>query len=468
MSGGEPLHFRGLAETAANIRSGALSSEQVTRHSIERITALEPKLHAFAELRMDAALDEARIADRRRASDAPGPLHGVPIAVKDLCGMAGTATRAGGLFHTGLGPADTATVVRRLQDAGAIIIGKTQLTEGAWGTHHPSVEPPVNPWAPNRWSGASSSGSGVSVAAGMAYGSIGTDTAGSIRFPSACNHLIGLKPTWGRVSRHGVFPLSDTFDHVGPMARSVLDVALMFGAIAGVDPLDPTTLDAPLDDFAAAAQPRDLAGVRIGLDPDYALTGLDGVTEAALKAAIATLQAAGATIVEVSVGEVRAMLEKATEAAFVEAAISHAASYPSARSSYSESFTRLLDVGHAASARDYASVAIWRREFRGRLRRVFRHADVLIAPVMPTEPPPLEAFAAMLSAPPLSVAPLLAYTIPFNLAGVPSLTLPMGTEPSNGPLGFQLIGPDLSEALLLSVGAAYEHAAGTAAKHPAV
>ncbi len=467
MSSEDLLHFRGLAETAAGISTGALSAEQVTRHSIERITALEPKLHAFAELRADAALDEARNADRRRANgDALGPLHGVPIAVKDLCAMAGTATRAGGLFRTGFGPAETATVVRRLQDAGAIIVGKAQLTEGAWGTHHPSVEPPVNPWAPNRWSGASSSGSGVSVAAGMAYGSIGTDTAGSIRYPSACNHLVGLKPTWGRVSRHGVFPLSDTLDHIGPMARSVLDVALMFGVIAGADPLDPTSLDAPLDDFAASALPRDLAGVRIGLDTDYALTGLDGVTEMALKEAIATLQAAGAAIVEVSVGEVRPILEKATEAAFVEAAIAHRATYPSERSTYSELYTRLLDVGRSASALNYASMAIWRREFRGRLLRVFQHVDMLIAPVMPNEPPLLEAFADMLNAPPLSVAPLLAYTIPFNLAGVPTLTLPMGSEPSNGPLGFQLIGPDLSEALLLSVGAAYEQAAGTTAKHP--
>ena len=467
MNGGDALHYRGLAETAADIGSGALSSEQVTRHSIERIAALEPKLHAFAELRTGAALEEARTADRRRASgNALGPLHGVPIAVKDLCAMAGTATRAGGLFQTGFGPTNTATVVRRLQDAGAIVIGKAQLTEGAWGAHHPSVEPPVNPWAPNRWSGASSSGSGVSVAAGMAYGSIGSDTAGSIRYPSACNHLVGLKPTWGRVSRHGVFPLSETFDHIGPMARSVLDVALMFGAIAGADPLDPTTLNAPLDDYAAAARPRGLAGVRIGLDIDYALTGLDGATETALKAAIATLQAAGATIVEVSVGEVRPILEKATEAAFVEAAVSHAATYPSAGSTYSETYARLLDVGLAASARDYASMAIWRREFRGRLLRVFQNVDMLIAPVMPDEPPRLDAFAAMLSAPPLSVAPLLVYTIPFNLAGVPCLTLPMGSDPSNCPLGFQLIGPDLSEARLLSVGAAYEQAAGTADKHP--
>lgn len=469
MSSAQPLHYRGLAETAAGIKAGALSSEQVTRHIVERIATLEPKLHAFAELRSDTALEEARTADRRKAGgDALGPLHGVPVAVKDLCAMAGTATRAGGLFATGFGPSDTATVVRRLLDAGAIVIGKAQLTEGAWGAHRPGVEPPVNPWAPDRWSGASSSGSGVSVAAGMAYGSIGSDTAGSIRFPSACNHLVGLKPTWGRVSRHGVFPLSETLDHIGPMARCVMDVALMFGAIAGADPLDPTTLDAPLDDFVAAARKRDLSGVRIGLDTDYVFSGLDGVTDAALKATIATLQAAGASIVEVSVGEVRPILEKATAVAFVEAAVSHAATYPSARASYSDTYARLLDVGHATPARDYASIAIWRWEFRGRLRRIFRDVDMLIAPVMSNEPPRVADFASMMDAPPLSSAPVLVYTIPFNLAGVPSLTLPMDSAASACPLGFQLIGPDLSEARLLSAGAAYEQAAGTAARHPAL
>jgi amidase len=180
------------------------------------------------------------------------------------------------------------------------------------------------------------------------------------------------------------------------------------------------------------------------------------------------LQAAGATIVTVSVGEVRAVLERATEAALVEAALSHTATYPSENSTYSQAYASLLDVGHAASARDYAFIAVWRREFHGRLRQVFRQADMLVAPVMPMAPPPLEAFAGMLAAPPLSVAPLLAYTIPFNLAGVPSLTLPMGSDPASGPLGFQLIGPDLSEALLLSAGAAHENAAGTAALHPSV
>ncbi len=467
MTPSTPLHYRSLADVAADTRSGTLSAADVTRHALDRIADLQPRLHAYAEVRAEPALVEARAADARRArGEHLGPLHGVPIAVKDLCAMSGTDTRAGGFFATGFAPADTATVVTRLQAAGAIIIGKAQLTEGAWGAHHPDITPPLNPWSPGHWSGASSSGSGVSVAAGLAYGAIGTDTAGSIRFPSACNRLVGLKPTWGRVSRHGVFPLSDTFDHVGPMARSVLDTALMFAAIAGPDPLDPTALDEPASDWVGAARAGTLRGVRIGVDPVYTLSGLDEPTTAALKGAIAAMVAAGAVVVEVSVPDPGPILERAMQAAFAEAAISHAKTYPSQRSSYSATYASLLDIGRATSAVEYAQVAIWRREFHGHLRRLFRSADMLVAPVLPTVPPTAGAMNAAVTGPPLAAAPLLAFTIPFDLAGVPSLTLPMGLAPTGVPLGFQLIGPDLSEAALFSAGAAYEAASGFAAHHP--
>ncbi len=465
----DALHYRSLAAVAADLRSGVLTAEEVTQQALNRISALEPRLHAFAQVRAEAALVEARAADARRVSREPlGPLHGVPIAVKDLCAMAGTTTRAGGFFRTRFGPLDSATVVARLQTAGAIIIGKTQLTEGAWGAHHPDITAPVNPWAPDHWTGTSSSGSGVSVAAGLVYGAIGTDTAGSIRFPSACNHLVGLKPTWGRVSRRGVFPLSDTFDHVGPMARTVLDAALMFAAIAGADPLDPTALDEPAVDWVGAAQAGTLRGVKVGVDPLYSLGGLDEPSATTLKGAIALMKAAGAVIVEVSMPSVGEFLERAVAAAFVEAAISHAPTYPSEKSSYSAGYSALLDIGRSTPAADYAAIAIWRREFHGRLLQIFRAVDVLVAPVLPISPPTIAEMAAMVNAPPLAAAPLLAYTIPFNLAGVPSLTLPMGRAPSGAPLGFQLIGPDLAEAALLSAGAAYEAAAGYTAHHPSI
>ena len=463
------LHYRSLATTAADIRSGAVSSEEVTRHTLSRIAEFEPQLHAFAEIRADAALDEAKRADARRLSgDALGQLHGIPIAIKDLCSMAGTHTRAGGFFPTRFAPTDTATVVRRLLEAGAIIIAKAQLTEGAFGPHHPKITQPINPWARDRWAGESSSGSGVSVAAGLSYGAIGTDTGGSIRHPSACNHLVGLKPTWGRVSRHGVFGLAETMDHVGPMARTVLDVGILFDVIGGADVRDVTTLTEPMQDCVSAAQNGSLKGVRIGIDPNYALASLDEPTSTALNAAIASMIAAGAVFVEVSLPDVRPMLERMVAAVLLEGSITHAPTYPSHKSSYSTAAARFLEHGRTTLAADYASIAIWRREFLGYLTRIFETADVLIAPVASIEPPTLAEIDAMVTSPWPSTAPLLTYTIPFNVAGVPSLTLPMGMGSSGVPLGFQMIGPNLGEASLLAAGAAFEQATGFSANHPAV
>jgi amidase len=468
MTDTQPLHYRTLASIAGSIASGELSSEEVTRHALARVAELEPRLHAFAEIRADAAMEEAREADARRArGERLGTLHGVPIAVKDLCAMAGTRTCAGGTFRTHFRDTDTATVVRRLREAGAIIVGKAQLTEGAWGAHHPDITPPLNPWAPGHWSGASSSGSGVSVAAGLAYGAIGTDTAGSIRFPSTCNRLVGLKPTWGRVSRHGVFRLSDTLDHVGPMTRSVLDAALMFDAIAGPDPLDPTALDVPAPASAQAARDGTLRGVRIGLDTAYALDSIEPAIAAALRSALAAMEMAGAIIVDVHLPDVRGHLLHLYRSAAVEAAISHAANYPSEASSYSSGYAGFLELGRTTSSLDYAEAAIWRREFRGGLARIFRTVDMLVAPTMPVEPPTLEQFSAVANAPPEAVVSLMLYTIPFNAAGIPSLTLPMGKTDKGVPLGFQLIGPDLAEALLCSAGAAYEQVSDYASDHPA-
>lgn len=462
-----PLHYRNLADVAEDVRFGRLSAEEVTRHTLARIASLDPKLHAFAHVRADDALREARALDARRGRGEPlGPLAGVPIAVKDLSAMAGTPTRAGGLFSTFFKADETATSVKRLQDAGAIIIGKAQLTEGAWGTHHPSVPTPINPWVADRWAGASSSGSGVSVAAGLAFGATGTDTAGSIRFPSSCNHLVGLKPTWGRVSRHGIFPLSDTLDHVGPMARSVRDVALMYAALAGEDPLDPTTRIEPVDDPVAAVANGTLKGVKIGLDPAYTLNSIDPSVAAMLNATIEVLTAHGATVVHVQVPEVDSMLPGAVRLAATEATVSHARTYPSEKAKYGKAYANVLELGLATTSAEYAQVAIWRRAFAGGLTRIFNDVDMIIAPVLPILPFTVSEMDTVGDAPPIAAAGLMRFTLPFNLAGVPSLTLPMARTSEGMPLGFQIIGPELSEAKLLSAGAAYEAATKFDEQHP--
>lgn len=462
-----PLHYLPLATLVADMRAGRRSAEEVTAAHLQRIAEVEPRLHAFAHQRPDEALADARALDARRArGQPPGPLHGAPIAVKDLCAMAGTPTRAGGLFPTGFGANHTATVVRRLQDAGAVVIGKAHLTEGAWGTHHPAFPAPVNPWAPDRWTGSSSSGSGVAVAAGMAAGAIGTDTAGSIRFPSACNGLVGLKPTWGRISRHGVFPLAETFDHLGPMTRTVRDAALMFAAMAGPDPLDPTSLPATEDDWEAASAPGSLAGTRIGVDRQDLAAATDPVTRSALERALAVLAEAGAAIVDLRTPAVDHMLERACLAVFAEAAFAHARHEELPPETYTDSFRILLELGRTARATDLAAVGIWRRSLAGEFARLFAQVDAIAMPVLPIPPLMLAEFDARRDASPLASAPVLRFTLPLNLAGIPSLTLPMGRMDDGTPLGFQLAGPALGEAALLRIGAAYEAHTAFADDHP--
>src|SRR5580698_2570687 len=248
-----PLHYSSLDEVARRLKARQLSSVELTRTLLDRIGRIDPRLKSFATLTPERALADAAARDAETAaSKSRGALHGVPIAVKDLCNTEGVPTAAGMKIHRGNIPTEDATVVARLKAKGAVILGKLQMTEGAFGAHHPSVAAPINPWNEAYWTGVSSSGSGVATAAGLCYASLGSDTGGSIRFPSTMNGLTGLKPTWGRVSRAGVFPLAESLDHIGPMCRSALDAALILGVIAGADPDDPTAAPLPVPDYAGS------------------------------------------------------------------------------------------------------------------------------------------------------------------------------------------------------------------------
>ena len=244
------LPYESLTTVSDRLRRKRLSSSELTDTALRRIAQLDEQYHSYATVLPERALERAKAADAEIARGLwRGPLHGVPIAVKDLCYTTFAPTRAGTTIFKTFTPSFNATVVERLEDGGAVILGKLQMTEGAYTSHHPEVTPPLNPWNTNYWVGSSSTGSGVATSLGLCYGSLGSDTGGSIRFPSATCGLSGIKPTWGRVSRYGVFPLADTLDHVGPMARSVADAAAMLGVIAGADRNDPTTYKAPVPDY---------------------------------------------------------------------------------------------------------------------------------------------------------------------------------------------------------------------------
>ena len=251
------LSFLTLLEVSRKIQSRALSPVEVTKAELDRIAALDPKLKSYATVMAESAMAQAKEAEAEIGrGEVKGPLHGVPIAVKDLCWTTNAPTAAGMTIHKDYMPSEDATVVKRLSDAGAIILGKLQLTESAYADHHPNITPPRNPWNAVAWPGASSSGSGVATAAGLCYGSLGSDTGGSIRFPSAANGVTGLKPTWGRVSRYGVFELAASLDHIGPMARSAADCGAILSVIAGEDSKDTTTLPGAASGLPCGRQRR--------------------------------------------------------------------------------------------------------------------------------------------------------------------------------------------------------------------
>jgi amidase len=250
------VHYLTLVDIGRRIASREVSPVALTERMLDRIRRIDPGLKSYATVMNEGAREAARAAEREIAAGKyRGPLHGVPIAVKDLCYTKGIRTMGGTAVRKDFVPDVDATVVSKLRDAGAVLLGKLNLSEGATAGYNPAFDVPLNPWNLDRWPGMSSSGSGVATAAGLCYAAIGTDTGGSIRNPSSANGVVGLKPTYGRVSRYGVLAMAESLDHVGPMARSVADVAIMFDAIAGRDPKDPTSLDAtPPNVFKDIAQ----------------------------------------------------------------------------------------------------------------------------------------------------------------------------------------------------------------------
>jgi Asp-tRNA(Asn)/Glu-tRNA(Gln) amidotransferase A subunit family amidase len=296
--------YLSLRETARRIASRELSPVDLTREMLARIAAIDPVLKSYATVTADNAIGQAQAAAHEIAAGRyRGPLHGIPIGIKDLCWTKGVRTMGGLAVRRTFVPQEDATVVTRLRAAGAVMLGKLNLSEGAAAGYNPVMDVPLNPWNHDRWPGMSSSGSGVAVAAGLCFGAVGTDTGGSIRNPASANGVVGLKPTYGRVSRHGIMAMAESLDHVGPMAREVADAAILFDAMAGHDPRDPTSLDAPPAN-ALQALSGDVRGLRVGVDRDYAFAGMGAEQARAISAALDVLSSAGATIVPVKMPDV--------------------------------------------------------------------------------------------------------------------------------------------------------------------
>jgi amidase len=459
------LHYLELSEVAHLIQTRKLSPVELTQALLRRIESLDGRLHAYATLTPELALGQARKAEQEIAARRyKGALHGVPIGLKDLCYTKGVPTAAGMPIHRDFRPTFDGTVVKRLYAAGAICLGKLQLTEGAFADHHPAITPPVNPWHPDHWSGASSSGSGVATAAGMCFASLGSDTGGSIRFPSAACGVTGLKPTWGRVSRYGAFELAASLDHLGPMCRSAADAGIVLGAVAGADSDDPTASQTPVPDYLAG-DVRDMHGVRIGIDEAYNGDSVDPVMVRTVQEALRVLTSLGAEARHVKMPSVDAVLRDWAPNCAVETAVAHEATFPARRSEYGPGLGGFIDSARGISATGYQKILLRRRDFSGRLAALFQSIDLLLIPAQ-FIPSPTMAQMATLGQDPTQLLALMRFTSPFDMSGSPTITLPSGFTAKGTPIAFQLVSRHMEEDLLVRAGRAYQRETDWHRAHP--
>jgi amidase len=460
------LHWLNLSDLARRIEAGEVSSLAATEHILHRIEQHNPRLHAYVTSMADSALEEAENADRERAAGKlRGPLHGVPLAVKDLCDTAGVPTAAGTRVMVNRVPARDATVVKRLRDAGAVILGKLAMTEGAFSEHHPDVPVPVNPWSPQLWSGVSSSGSGVATAAGLCFAALGSDTGGSIRLPSAMNAVVGIKPTYGRVPVTGIFPMGASLDHVGPLCRSVLDAAVVLGVLAGFDEADPRSLRRPVEDYAAAARPgpKGLEGLRVGFDPS-ACGSLDQDLIGFVSDAVEVLARLGADVRQVTLPSLDAIPGHWSILCGAEMLVAHEAFFPSRRDDYGPALRMFLEMSEAVPSRELARASIESLDFSGRFQRVFDQVDVVASPTLG-----VRMLSTMSASDPETFARMPAvtrFTAPFNLSRNPTISLPCGWAADGFPASLQLVGRHFEETVIIRAAAAYEAATTWHSRRP--
>jgi aspartyl-tRNA(Asn)/glutamyl-tRNA(Gln) amidotransferase subunit A len=465
------LVFTSIVDLARLIRTKAISPVEVVRAYLDRISARDDELKSFLTVTGDAALDAARSAESRLVGgEDVGPLHGVPVALKDLCDTAGVKTTGGSTILADNVPSADATAVARLKAAGAIVLGKLNMHEFAYGPqgineHYGTA---VNPWdaATHRLPGGSSSGSGVAVAAGLCAGATGSDTGGSIRIPAALCGITGLKPTYGRVSRAGALPLSWTMDHLGPMARSAADCALMLRAMAGYDPADPSTSVLPVPDYAAALT-GDVKALRIGLLRVSFLDASDAEVAAAVERAAAHLESLGARVDEVSLPGVAHVAAASFAIVAAEALAYHATWIRTRARDYQRDVSERLKMGVFVTGEDYVRAQRIRALVRDEVDEALRHRDVLLAPATPIAAPRLDETEVQLDGRRIDVrTALIRLTRPFNLSGHPACALPCGFTAGGLPIGMQLVGRPFDEATVIRAADAYQRTTDWHVKRP--
>ena len=458
-----------LTEVAQAIAQKRLSSREATKSCLDRIAQWQPRLNAFLAIEPDEALAAADAADAALAKgNARGALHGVPLAHKDMYYDAGKIVTCGSKIRRDFVATTTSTALQRLKDAGTIRLGSLQMVEFAYGptghnTHYGAVH---NPWGLDHITGGSSSGSGSAVAARLTFAALGSDTGGSIRMPAHFCGVTGLKTTYGRISRAGAMPLSQSLDTVGPLARSALDCALLLGLMAGADPNDPTAAAEPVPDYVAATR-ESITGLTIGVPSAFYVDDLDPEVARILDETMAVLKREGAEIVQVELPDQRQLTAACQLVLAVEAAAFHKRWMIERPQDYGPQVLMRLQNGLAIPGVSYLEVMRWRGPALAAYLAAVAGVDAVIAPVAPVAAPTI-AESDVGNSPDAEavIQRLTRFTRPINYLGLPALAIPSGFTKSGVPVGMQLIGRSFDEAMLLRIGAAFQRATDFHARVP--
>ena len=461
------LWFLTIRQAGELMRRGELSPVELTRAFLDRIDAIDGQLHAYITVLRNEAVAQARTAEAEMLrGDYKGPLHGVPIALKDIYDTAGVRTTAGSKVDIDRVPTEDATTAARLKTAGAILLGKLHTYEYAiGGPDFTTPFPPArNPWNLDHTTGGSSSGAGAGVAAGLCMGAMGSCTGGSIRGPASLCGIVGLKASYGRISRSGVVTLSWSLDHAGPMAWTVEDTAYMLQALAGYDPKDPASSTAPVPDYSLALR-EDIKGLTVGVPRHYFFASDPNISAevvSTVEKGLEALQELGANVEEVSIPS----LPYAREANFVillsEAYAFHERNLKSRPQDYGELCRARFRIGGLLGAGDYIQAQRWRRPVMREFADAFRRVDVLVTPTMTQPAPPFEGFD------PTSIFQGPSFTAPFNFTGLPAISVPAGFTANGLPVGLQIAGKPFDEPTIMRVAYTYQQYARWFERRPPI
>jgi aspartyl-tRNA(Asn)/glutamyl-tRNA(Gln) amidotransferase subunit A len=464
------LASKSIGELSPLICEKQISPVEVTEAILDRVEKYNPQVNAYIKVNADQAMESAKEAESEiMKGHYRGALHGIPMALKDIFYVKGEVATMGSKIHKDFVADYDATVVSKLKEAGVVFTGTLNMHEYAWGgtNNNPHFGPCRNPWNLETIPGGSSGGSGAAVAADMTIASLGTDTGGSIRIPASFCGIVGLKPTHGRVSKYGVFPLSWSLDHIGPMTKTVTDAAILMEAIAGYDKNDPTTIDIPTASYTDYLS-EDIKGLVIGINEEYYFKDVDQGVEKLVRDGIEILKAMGVEVKTVSIPSIKHSYFTEMMTILGEASAIHHNNLKKRSQDFGEDVRLSLELGEIPSAVDYVQAQQMRRKLIHDFDQVFKSIDLLIAPTMPFTAPIIGQATTMINDQKISVFDnLIRFQSPSNLTGLPSLTLPCGLS-KGMPVGMQLIGKAFREEILLKVAYAFERSNSSGSQKPQI